>query len=531
MSKLTDALDAAGSEAEPRSRAGAMIATSHPVAVEAGAEVLRSGGNAVDAAVTAAAVLGVVDPMSTGIGGDCFALVYEPEEGLTGINGSGRAGAALTPDRVGSSMPERGPLTVTVPGALHAWDALITRFGRRDLGSALSSAAKVARDGFEVTPVVGRDWARAEAFLRESPGGADWLVDGRAPRPGERFVHPAHASALDAIAKEGIGTFYGGAFGQKLARFLSDLGGALSVADLEAHESRWVEPLSTSYRGYPVYELPPNGQGMVVLEALALLDDFPLSDLPPEKRLHLTIEAIKHAFADARRLIGDPEHTPAAFEEILTEDWLEARRDQMGERARDLAPTAKTSDTVYVAVVDADGRACSLINSIYMHFGSGLVVPDTGITLQNRGALFSIDPDHPNAIGPSRRPYHTIIPSMVFRGGLPWLVFGVVGGFQQPQAQVQILQRLIDDGCSVVDAVAAPRFRWEDGVRVRLEEGLDKEFGVALRNRGHDVTVGGAGFGGAQAILVDRTAGTLEGASDPRKDGLALAVSEGASSS
>jgi len=517
MGQTTDAIDGAPLP-EEKPRRG-MIVTSHPRAAEAGAAAMRAGGTAVDAAVTAAAVLGVVDPMSTGIGGDCFAMVWDGEA-LHGINGSGRSPAAATLEAIGDGMPERGPLPITVPGALHAWQSLLDRFGERSLEQALTPAIEAARGGFAVTPVVARDWARSEDVLKAGVGMEELLP---VPAAGQTVTQPSHAASLELVARDGVGAFYEGELGAAIAQAVKTHGGWLSEEDLRAHDSRWVKPRSVSYRGHPVYQLPPNGQGLVVLQALAMLDEYPLGDMGEEERTHLAVEALKLAFADARAHLGDPEDTP--FEALLDPAYLESRLDLLDgfrDRANPAPSAGSPSDTVYVAAVDPQGRCCSLINSVYMHFGAAFGV--RGVTLQNRGALFSNVPGHPNAFGPRRLPYHTIIPSMVFRSGVPWLVFGVVGGFQQPQGQVQLLLRLIDEGRRLRDAVDAPRFRWIDGDRLRLEAGTPSSLAEALERRGHVLVdaSGHGGFGGAQAILVED--GEPTGASDPRKDGRAITV-------
>ncbi len=528
MSQVTRRVDQAGDDdapAEPRGQG--MVATSHPLAVDAALDVMRAGGNAVDAAVSAAAVLGVVEPMSTGIGGDCFALAWRPgDEVPLGINGSGRAPALADIDDLGRrghhAMPERGILSVTVPGALSAWQALLEERGTRPLSELLEPAIRAAEDGFEVTPKIAEAWAGLAPLLERSDGGAAWLAGGRAPRAGERFRQPDLARSLARIAADGIGALYTGPLAHAIASCARRLGGWLDLGDLEAHEPTWVTPLEGSYRGHPIYELPPNGQGVVVLEALGLLDGLPLGDVDEEHRWHLMIEAVKLAFADARRHVGDPAHMTVEPEALLDESYLEARRDSIGDRAiQDATPGLVGTDTVYVAAVDPDGGCCSLIDSLYMPFGSMVVVDGTGITLQNRGALFELDEAHPNALGPRRRPYHTIIPAMAFRHARPWLVFGAVGGFQQPQAQVQLLSRLIDLGAEPAEAVRAPRFRWVEGGSVRLEEGTPAPVVEGLLRRGHRVTehAGRGGFGGAQVIRIDPDSGALCGASDPRKDG------------
>jgi gamma-glutamyltranspeptidase/glutathione hydrolase len=536
MSRVTDAVD--GSEERvARARRGTVV-TSHPRAVEAGVAALEAGGSAVDAAVAAACVLGVVDPMSTSLGGDCFAIVWDAaERTLHGFNGSGRAPALASADELRarglSEVPTRGWASVTVPGALDAYARLLERFGRRTLSDALAPAIVAAREGFEVTPVVARDWAAAREVLEAGEGttgfstrsagsAADFLP---APRAGARFRHPALAASLAAIAEGGVDVFYRGAIAERIDAASRAAGGWLRREDLAAHAGEWVVPLEGWYRGHPIYELPPNGQGVVVLEALALLEEHPLADLDEVARTHLQIEALKLAFADAFEHVGDPDRSDVL--RLLDPVYLEGRGatlQSFAERANDAPSTglprdlAKGGDTVYVSVVDADGNACSLIASIYEHFGSAIAVD--GIVLQNRGALFVLDDAHPSALAPGRRPYHTILPAMVFRHDAPWLVFGVVGGYQQPQAQVQLLVRTIDLGESIVDAVKAPRFRWLEGSRVRLEAGVSREVVEGLRARGHSIVEADAhgGFGGAQAIALEPE-GTL-GASDPRKDGV-----------
>jgi gamma-glutamyltranspeptidase/glutathione hydrolase len=525
MSRVTDAVD--GSEERvARARRGTVV-TSHPRAVEAGVAALEAGGSAVDAAVAAACVLGVVDPMSTSLGGDCFAIVWDAaERALHGFNGSGRAPALASADELRarglSEVPPRGWASVTVPGALDAYARLLERFGRRTLAEALAPAIEAAREGFEVTPVVARDWAAAREVLEGGEGTTGFLP---VPSVGERFRHPALAASLAAIAEGGVDVFYRGAIAERINAASRAAGGWLRREDLAAHAGEWVVPLEGWYRGHPIYELPPNGQGVVVLEALALLEEHPLADLDEVARTHLQIEALKLAFADAFAHVGDPDRSDVL--RLLDPVYLEGRGATLqafAERAND-APTtglprdlSTGGDTVYVSVVDADGNACSLIASIYEHFGSAIAVD--GIVLQNRGALFVLDDAHPSALAPGRRPYHTILPAMVFRHDAPWLVFGVVGGYQQPQAQVQLLVRTIDLGESIVDAVKAPRFRWLEGARVRLEAGVSREVIDGLRARGHAIVEADAhgGFGGAQAIALEPE-GTV-GASDPRKDGV-----------
>lgn len=510
MSRTTDEIDGA-EEARYESPAEAMVVTSHPRAVEAAAEILATGGHAVDAAICAAAVLGVVDPMSTGVGGDCFAMVWHEHE-LHGFNGSGRAPARATLEDLRARgldrVPERGVLPITVPGAVDAWWQLHMRFGRASWESLMTPAWELARDGFAVTPVVGRDWARATHGYQP------------APQVGQVYTQPELAESLERILNEGRAAFYEGTLADAIVARIAEEDGWLQKSDLEAHAGEWVDPLEGVYRGHPIYELPPNGQGIVVLQALAMLEELSLRDMDVVEQTHVQIEALKLAFADAFAHVGDPARSDPG--RLLDYEYIEERVGLIGERARsEVVSGLPAGDTVYVAVVDAEGNCCSLINSLYMHFGSGVVVD--GMCLQNRGVLFRSDPAHPSALGPGRRPYHTIIPAMAFRGLAPWLVFGVVGGYQQPQAQVQLLHRLIDRGEALQSAVDAPRFRWIEGSKVQLEAGTDPTLIAGLRERGHDVVEGDAfgGFGGAQAIQIETG---LKGASDPRKDGLAKLV-------
>lgn len=512
-----------GAEAAEVRERGGMVVTSHPLAVRAGLDALEAGGSAVDAAVAAACVLGVVDPMSTSLGGDAFALVWDASDHtLHAYNGSGRAPAAASAAalraRGHATTPERGWASVTVPGALEAFDALLRRFGRRSLGDAVGPAARLAREGFEVTPVVARDWAKAAAALGDATGDLGAFFP--PPAEGSRFRHPALAATLDAIAVGGVDAFYRGPFAAAVDAASRAAGGWIRAEDFAAHEGEWVVPLEGFYRGHPVYQLPPNTQGVVVLEALALLEEHPLADLPEDERVHLQIEALKLAFADALAHVGDPDESDVL--RLLDPIYLADRAEDLEawiERANP-APTTglpRGGDTVYVAAVDREGNACSLIASTYAHFGAGLAVD--GVVLQNRGALFVLDDAHPRGLAPHRRPYHTILPAMVFRHDAPWLIFGVVGGYQQPQAQVQILSRLIDLGAPLDEALAAPRFRWIEGSAIACEPGMDPALVSALQARGHTL-VGDerhGGFGGAQAILIEPD--DLVGASDPRKDG------------
>jgi len=528
MSRETDKLDGAGDAADAVVRRRASVATSHPIAANAAAELLGRGGHAVDAAIAAAATLGVVDPMSAGIGGDCFAMVWDARDAsLHGLNGSGRAPRAADADllraRGDDGMPRHGILSVTVPGAVSAWARLHERWGQVGWAELFEAAIGAARDGFEVTPVVGADWAQCEAELLRGTGTDVFLVDGRAPRIGEEVRLLDLASSLEAIASGGADVFYRGDLAAEIARASQDLGGWLDRVDLAEHLADWQTPVEASYRGHPVYELPPNGQGLIVLQALRILDDFPLSDLSPSERHHTVIEAIKLAFGDTAPRIGSSETGAELGAQLLGEEHVERLRERVGRSASSLEMAVPGGgDTVFVATVDGEGNACSLIASVYEHFGARVVVPGTGICLQNRGSLFSLDARSPNRLEPSRRPFHTIIPAMPFRMSRPWLVFGVVGGFQPPQAQVQLLTNLIDEGMSLEAAVAPPRFRWVGGREIWCEGGFDPEIARGLQERGHDLRPATMArpFGGAQALEFVADRGEWVGASEPRKDGV-----------
>jgi gamma-glutamyltranspeptidase/glutathione hydrolase len=517
-----------------------MVATSQPLAVQAGLEILHDGGNAVDAAVAVAAVLNVVEPMSTGVGGDLFALIYDAKSGqLRGLNASGRAPRQAPLEaykkRGHRTMPQAGILSVTVPGTVHGWAVLLNELGSLPLARVLESAIWYAEHGFPVSEVIAHGWERAEEKLKQDESTRrTYLNDGQAPRVGEVFKNPSLAETLRRIAKEGVKTFYQGRLARAIVAESERQEGLLTLDDLSAHTSTWVEPIATDYHDYRVYELPPNGQGLITLEALNLIsacaDRQQIKaghdeDEMEAERLHVLIEALKLAFADARAMIADPDFANVPVDQLLSSSYAAERSRLIGKRANGEIKTGlASSDTVYVTVVDEERNFVSLINSLYESFGSGVVVGDTGIVLQNRGALFSFDQGHPNCIAPGKRPYHTIIPSMVFRNDRPWMSFGVVGGFMQPQGQVQILINLIDREMGLQEAIDAPRARWLEGASIVLEPGLSAEVQDALSERGHEIliwTEAMGGFGGAQAIAADPETNMLYGASDPRKDGCA----------
>lgn len=505
-----------------------IVATSQPLAAQAGVAMLAAGGNAVDAALATAIAATLVEPVSNGIGSDLFAIVWDGER-LHGLNASGRSPAAWTPAYFGGTpaMPQRGWNTVTVPGAVSGWAMLSERFGRLPFERLFEPAIRYGREGYLVSPTVARQWAQQVAELRNEPGFADaFLPGGRAPGAGERFRFPEHAATLEKIAATRGEAFYRGELADRLEGHARAHGAALAAADLAAHASEWVAPLAAGYRGYTVHELPPNGQGIVALAALGILSHFDLASLPADsaESVHLQIEAVKLAFADALAYVAEPAHMPFAAERLLDPDYLAARAKLIDpRRAQAFAPgSPPAGGTVYLSAADASGMMVSLIQSNYMGFGSGVVVPGTGISLQNRGAAFTLQEGHPNRVGPRKRPYHTIIPAFVTRGGEPVMSFGVMGGSMQPQGHVQIVVRIADHGQNPQAACDGPRFRWVKGLEVNVEPGFAPAVLEALAARGHRLTAleeGYMDFGSCQAIW--KLEGGYLGASDPRRDGQA----------
>jgi gamma-glutamyltranspeptidase/glutathione hydrolase len=515
-----------------------MIATSQPLATAAGLAVLQRGGNAIDAAVTAAAVLNVVEPMMTGIGGDMFALVWlAKERRLVALNASGRAGALMTREALLAkghrSIPEETVEDVTVPGALSGWDALLTRYGTITLAQALEPAIGYAEEGFPLTPIIARDWADQAVKLAKDVGArATFLVDGtRAPRAGEWFRNPDLARSFREIAAQGPGALYGGDLGQRIVTRVRELGGYLTLDDLKNHHPEWVEPISAPFHGYRVWELPPNNQGLAVLEMLRMLEPMDLRALGHNSAayLHLLIEAKKLAFADLARYVGDPHAMTVPSTAFLSDAYIAARRALIDTaRAADRPQPGKpltASETIYLTVADSAGNMVSFINSLFDLFGSGVVVPGTGFALQDRGAGFTLEPGLPNTVAPGKRPFHTLIPGFVTKpdsSGVeqPWMSFGVMGGSMQPQGHVQFLLNLLVFGMDLQDAIDAPRFRHLAGLRVALEPAIGDDVRRALAAKGHVIAPDSSvAFGGAQAIL--RLPRGYAAGSDPRKDGMA----------
>ncbi len=515
-----------------------MVAANNPLASQAGLNILRQGGNAADAAIAAAAVVHATDPASTGIGGDCFALYYDARTGeVTALNGSGRAPQALSIEwlaqqGITDSIPERSVHAITVPGAVRGWEDLLQRHGRMSLSDVLADAIYYCESGYPVAPVFGAAWQASQDFLRRSPNTEDYLPGGSAPQVGQLIDLPGLARSFRTIAEGGADAFYQGAIADRIIETIQSLGGLMTYDDLTAHRSRWEAPISVDYRGVTVYECPPNGQGLAALLALKIADGLDLASLPWDsaERLHLMVEAMRLAFADARRYIADPELNPAPVDDLLSEAYLSERRAMISPDAAMQPPSfgtpLRSSDTIYLCAVDGEGNACSFINSLYMGFGSGIVARGTGIFLQNRGAGFSLNADHPNALAGGKRPYHTIIPGMALKDGELYCPFGVMGGYMQPQGHFQVISAMLDDNLNPQEALNRPRWCLTDGTSsgvLSLEEGLPVKTMARLAELGHTVRpVSGrarAVFGDGHIIRRDPESGVLFGGSDPRKDG------------
>ena len=517
-----------------------MVAASQPLASQVGLRILQQGGNAVDAAVATAATLALVAPMMTGPGGDMFALVYMAETGeLAGLNGSGYSPKAADIDffksRSLDRIPIKGAFSVTVPGAVDGWATLLERYGTMSLEQVLGPAIEYAEDGFPVSEIFASDWKRAGASHEDDPEFAQaYLLDGKPPAHGDVFVNEPLAWTYRQIARGGRDAFYKGEIARRIVDRLNSLGWPMTMEDLAFQHSDWVEPISTTYKGHRIYELPPNGQGMAALEILNILEGYDLKQEGHNSAayLHLFVEAKKLAFADLHAWLADPMRAELPVSTIISKDYARDQRERidLNNAATNVGTgidgpvrwLAGAGDTVYFTVVDKDRNAVSFINSLYQAFGSGIVVPGTGLLLQDRGALFSLDPDHPNRIEGRKRPYHTIIPAMAFKDGKPWLSFGVMGGDLQPQGHVQVLLNMIEFGMNVQEAGEAPRASHSDNGGVGLEDGVDPEVANRLRRLGH--TVGRAGpMGGYQAVEIDWERGILMGGTDPRKDGTVAA--------
>ncbi|MDR3634207.1 MAG: gamma-glutamyltransferase [Isosphaeraceae bacterium] len=521
-----------------------MAATSQPLATSAALRVLQQGGNAIDAAIAANAVLGVVEPMSCGLGGDLFAIVWDAKSRkLYGLNASGRAPYAATLEKYQSlglkQIPTHGPLSWSVPGCVDGWDQLRQRFGTKSWAELLGPAIAYAEEGFPVSEIIAADWHDAARALSAVPtAAACFLPRGKAPATATLFRNEDLARSLRAVVDGGRDAFYRGAIAEGIIAYSGEAGGLFSRKDFEDHTSTWVEPVSTNYRGYDVWELPPNGQGIAVLEMLNLLESFDLKSLGAQsaEALHLMIEAKKLAYEDRAKFYADPEFAKVPVAGLISKEYARRRlpliaRDRANEQPAPGDPLQ--ADTIYLTVVDKDFNAVSLIQSNFSGFGSYHVPGRLGFPLQNRGCLFALDPAHANRLEPHKRPFHTIIPGFVTKDGKPWLSFGVMGGDMQAQGHAQVLCNMIDFGMDVQEAGDAPRFRHvgsseptgvraKDGGSVALESEIRPDVRRELAAKGHRLTELRSGFGGYQAIRIDIENHVLIGGSDPRKDGAAM---------
>ncbi len=524
-----------------------MVATSHPLAAAVGVDILKAGGNAVDAAIATNAMLGLVEPMSCGIGGDLFVIYWDAKtEKLYGLNASGRSPYAINrkvfADLQLSEIPNEGPLSWSVPGCVDGWFELHQRFGSKRFSEILGPSIEYGRKGFPVTEIIAGSWQGAENSFAKYPDSAStYLIEGKPPAEGDIFRNPNLARSYELIAEHGRDEFYTGSIAKRIVEFSEANDGYFSIQDFADHRSTWIDPVSTSYRGFDIWELPPNGQGIAVLEMLNLLEAFDIKSMGPlsPEYLHLFLEAKKLAFADRAKFYSDPDFNALPVQELISKAYAEKQRARidLSKAAMDVDagdPKLQHGDTVYLTVVDKDRNCCSFIQSNYYGFGSQVTPGDVGFVLQNRGALFALDEDHLNRLEPHKRPFHTIIPAMVTKDGKPWLCFGVMGGDMQPQGHVQVLVNLIDFGMNVQAAGDAPRIRHvgsqqptgrpaQGSGSVNVESGIPESAIRGLLKKGHKISrVAGGGYGGYQAIRIDWQRGTLHGATEPRKDGIAL---------
>lgn len=532
-----------------------MVATSQPMASLAAIEILNSGGTAVDAAIAANAMLGLVEPVGCGLGGDLFAMIWDPSDReLVGLNASGRSPGSLSLDELtsvlgpGEPIPVRGPLSVSVPGCVSGWAALHERFGRLPLSTLLAPAIRTARNGFPVTKTIASEWA----FDLDALSSADprmefttnlralYAPDGRAPRTGEAFRNPELADTLERMTREGLAAFYDGIIAEQIAECVRGLGGFLATDDLVSHTADWVTPVSADYRGLEVFELPPNSQGITALQMIAMAEGFDMGRTPSAESIHTAVEIKKLAFEDRARLFTDPDFSPSPAHQLLSEQRIRAqraliRRDHVLTCEAAWLPIDESGDTCYLTTADSDGMMVSLIQSNFLKLGSGLVPSGLGFGLQNRGALFATDVTHTNVFSPRKRPFQTIIPAFIFEDGVPLMSFGVMGGAMQPQGHLQILTNLVDHQMGLQDAGNAPRWRHVGSSRptgylgpesgaILIEEQFPDEIAAGLAEKGHVVHVKFGHFGGYQAIAWDRARNEFVGASDLRKDGMALGI-------
>ena len=516
------------------------VATSNPLAANAGLDMLKKGGNAVDAAVCAVSVLNVVEPMSTGVGGDVFALVYDSKTNkIEALNGSGKSSMRTDIDDLRNmgmdSIPLEGPysgLAVSVPGCVDAWDQLLKKFGIFSLDTVLVPAIDYSQNGFGVSEITANNWKLAEKKLSINER-CEFLPNDRAPDFGEKVVLPDLNRTLKGISENGRSYIYEGVIPEKISEYVQKFNGWLCEEDFSLHSSSWVKPISSNYRGYDVWECPPNGQGIAALIALNIVENIDLvnSEIEPVLQLHYKIEAMKIAFQDALWYVADPEKVDIPIQELLSKSYAKKRFNEIKEdstcREYKRGNFNQHGDTVYVSVIDGNGNACSLINSLYQGFGTGLVVPETGIALQNRGALFSTNRDHPNFLEPNKRPYNTIIPCMITKNSNLVSSLGVMGGFQQPQGHLQVISNMIDFGMNPQEALDSERFSVSiENDTLFVENSFNPDVVAALKLKGHSVSINSGFdrglFGGGQIIVRDNDEGVLFGGSDPRKDGLSV---------
>lgn len=520
---------------------GGIAATEHPLASQAAAQILAEGGNAIDAAITANAVMGVVSPMQCGMGGDLFAIVYEAKTGeVHGLNASGWSPAALTPDIIRKAGFERMPTnhihTVTIPGAVAGWDALNKKFSRKKLGDLLAPAIRFAEDGFPVAEIIGGYWKNAadvKKLQAEASTAKVFLIDNQAPKVGDVYRLPEMGWSLRQVAKKGARAFYDGPIAQRIVDYSRSKGGVHTLEDFSKYRAQWVEPISVDYRGWTVYEIPPNGQGIAALSMLNIMERFPLAEWGRNSAngLHAMIEAKKLAYADMLAHVGDPDLRRVPVAEMLSKKHAEKRAAMIDPQKANCAAPATPSfeigpDTTYLCVADAEGNMVSLIQSIYHSFGSGLVAPGTGFALHNRGALFTLEKNHPNELAPRKRPVHTIIPAFMSKGDLK-IAFGIMGGWNQSQAHAQFVANVVDYKLNIQEALEAPRFSKNtfEGCDVNIESRVPTNVVEELRARGHVATVAHpflVATGSGQAVLRDFKSKVNYGASDPRKDGAAI---------
>jgi len=523
----------------------AMAATSQPLATQIAVDILKQGGTAVDAAIAANAALGLMEPTGSGIGGDLFAIVWDAgTQRLYGLNASGRSPASLKIDvftEAGlTKIPAHGPLPVTVPGCVDAWFELHARFGRLPMEQILEPAIRYAREGFPVSELIAYYWQQSVPLLKDYSGFKEtFMPGGRAPNEGEIFKNAHLADTYEAIAKEGRDVFYKGRIARTIASFMKREGGFLSYNDLASHMSEWIEPVSTNYRGYDVWELPPNGQGITALQILNILERYDVRSMGfgSVQHVHIFVEAKKLAFEDRAKFIADPAFSEIPIEDLISKEYAEKRRalispDRAAAGYDAGNPSLDRGDTVYLTVADGEGNMVSLIQSNYRGMGSGLSPDSLGFILQDRGELFDLEPGHVNTYAPAKRPFHTIIPAFITKDGKPFISFGVMGGAMQPQGHAQIVMNIIDFGMGLQEAGDAPRIshsgsseptgeRMTDGGTVCLESGFSPEVIRELQRMGHRVSYAVDGFGGYQAILYDASNGVYHGASESRKDGQA----------